>query len=176
LRAANASVPLPANHLAFNGTGPLHVSHPNYAHVFDTYIDRALEEAGVPYQQDFVSGHLLGRQYAPLTISYPEEERSSSQASFLRAALRNGRNNLKVYPHTLARKVVFNDTVATGVEVEASLYGNTRTFVLNAIKEVILSAGAFQSPQLLIVSGVGPRDQLEALNITVLADRAGVGQ
>lgn len=57
-----------------------------------------------------------------------------------------------------------------------SSYGNTNTFVLNATKEVILSAGAFQSPQLLMVSGIGPRDQLEAHNITVLADRAGVGQ
>lgn len=48
--------------------------------------------------------------------------------------------------------------------------------MLNATKEVILSAGAFQSPQLLMVSGVGPRDQLEALDITVLADRPGVGE
>ncbi|KAJ4355332.1 hypothetical protein N0V95_003007 [Ascochyta clinopodiicola] len=176
LRAVNASVPLPANDLAFNGTGPLHVSHPNFAQIFASYIDEAMEESGIPVQQDFASGHLLGRQYAPLTIAYPEEERSSSQTSFLRAALQSGRTNLKVYPNMLARRVVFNGTTtAMGVEVEASSYGNTNMFTLNATKEVILSAGAFQSPQLLMVSGIGPRDQLEAHNITVLADRPGVG-
>ncbi|KAF2126306.1 GMC oxidoreductase [Dothidotthia symphoricarpi CBS 119687] len=175
LRAANATVPLPANEMAFNGTGPLHVSHPNFAQIFASYIDGAMEESGIPVQQDFASGYLLGRQYAPLTIAYPEEERSSSQTSFLRAALRSGRTNLKVYPNMLAKKIVFNGTLtAMGVEVTSS-YGNTNTFVLNATREVIISAGAFQSPQLLMVSGIGPRDQLEAHNITVLADRAGVG-
>lgn len=96
-----------------------------------------MEESGIPVQQDFASGHLLGRQYAPLTIAYPEEERSSSQTSFLRAAQHNGRTNLKVYSHTLARKIVFNGTMAVGVEVRdtpspnpclilASLAYNTR--------------------------------------------------
>jgi choline dehydrogenase len=61
-------VPLPANPLAFNGTGPLHVSHPNFAQIFASYIDGAMEESGIPFQQDFASGHLLGRQYAPLTM------------------------------------------------------------------------------------------------------------
>jgi choline dehydrogenase len=118
LLAANANVPLPANPLAFNGTGSLHVSQPNFAQVFASYIDGAMEESGIPFQQDFVSSHLLGRQYAPLTIAYPEEKRSSSQTSFLRTALRSGRNNLKVYPHTLARRIVFNGTMAAmGVEV-----------------------------------------------------------
>lgn len=176
LRAANASVPPPANPLAFNGSGPLHVSNPNFAQIFASYVDGAMAEAGIPTQQDFASGHLLGRQYAPLTISYPEEERSSSQASYLRAALQSGRSNLVVYPNTLARRVLFNESkVATGVEVEASSYQNTNTYVLNATNEVVVSAGAFQSPQLLMVSGVGPKEQLEAHNIPVLADRPGVG-
>jgi choline dehydrogenase len=176
LRAANASVPLPANPLAFNGTGPLHISHPNFAQIFASYIDGAMDESGISVQQDFISGSLLGRQYAPLTIAYPEEERSSSQTSYLRKALESGRGNLKVYPNMLAKRIVFDgDLRAKGVEVEPSSYGNTNTFVLNATKEVILSAGAFQSPQLLMVSGIGPRDQLEAHNIIVLADRPGVG-
>lgn len=112
LRAANASVPPPANPLAFNGSGPLHVSNPNFAQIFASYVDGAMAEAGIPMQQDFSSGHLLGRQYAPLTISYPEEERSSSQVSYLRAAWQNGRENLVVYPNTLARRVVFNESKA----------------------------------------------------------------
>ena len=77
-----------------------------------------MEESGIPFQQDFASGHLLGRQYAPLTIAHPEEERSSSQTSFLRAALRSGRTNLKLYANTLARRILFDGTMtATGVEV-----------------------------------------------------------
>jgi choline dehydrogenase len=77
-----------------------------------------MEESGILVQQDFASGHLLGRQYAPLTISYPEEERSSSQSSYLRAAMRSGRTNLKVYPNTLAQRIVFDGSLnAVGVEV-----------------------------------------------------------
>jgi choline dehydrogenase len=112
LRAANASVPPPENPFAFNGTGPLHVSHPNFAQVFASYVDGAMEESGIPEQEDFASGNLLGRQYAPLTISYPEEERSSSQA-YLKQALRNGNENLKLYSHTLARQVIFDDTLTS---------------------------------------------------------------
>jgi choline dehydrogenase len=135
----------------------------------------AMEESGIPYQEDFASGSLLGRQYAPLTISYPDEERSSS-ADYLKAALHSGKENLKLYSHTLARRVVFDDNLtATGVELQTSSYANSKTFRLNATKEVILSAGAFQSPQLLMVSGIGPRAQLEAHGIDVLVDRPGVG-
>jgi choline dehydrogenase len=158
LRPANASVPLPANPLAFNGSGPLQVSHPKCAQPFGSYMDVALEEAGIPIQQDFISGDLLGRQYAPVTISYSEEERSTSRA-YLDRAVRRGRENLKIYPNTMARKVLFDDSLtATGVELEASSYGNGEVFHLNASKETILSAGAFQSPQLLMVSGIGPRE------------------
>jgi choline dehydrogenase len=175
LRAANASVPPPENPFAFNGTGPLHVSHPNFAQVFASYVDGAMEESGIPEQEDFASGNLLGRQYAPLTISYPEEERSSSQA-YLKQALRNGNENLKLYSHTLARQVIFDDTLtAKAVELQTSSYGNTKSFRLNATREIIISAGAFHSPQLLMVSGIGPRAELEAHGIDVLVDRPGVG-
>ncbi len=148
LRAANASVPAEANPDAFNATGgPLQVSYPNFAQVFASYIDGAMRESGIPEQQGFSSGSLLGRQHAPLTISYPEQERSSSEVSYLRAALRSGRDNLKVHTHTLAKRVLFDDgKTATGVQVESSAYGNANVYTLTARKEVIVSAGAFQSP------------------------------
>lgn len=176
-RASNASVSPPANPDAYNATGgPLQLSFPKFVQTFSSYADDALRDSGFPDQQDFNSGHLLGRQYATASISYPEAERSSSESSFLQAALQSGRDNLKVYTHTLAKRVLFDgNNTATGVELHAGSYGNTASFNLQARKEVVLSAGVFQSPQLLMVSGVGPRAQLEANNIKVLADRPGVG-
>ncbi|TKA25745.1 hypothetical protein B0A50_05842 [Salinomyces thailandicus] len=177
LRAANSSVPPPANAQAFSPEGgPLQVSYPNFAQIFSSWIDLGMREAGVPEQQDFSSGELLGRQYAPVTVSYPDEERSSSESSYLQTALRSGRENLKVYTHTLAKRVLFNgNKTATGVELETGSFGNVKTYHLDARKEVVLSAGAFHSPQLLMVSGIGPRAQLAAHHIPLLADRPGVG-
>jgi len=107
--------------------------------------------------------------------SYPDEERSTSQ-SYRDRAVRSDRDNLKIYLNTLARRVLFSaNLTATGVELEASVFGNSKLFHLNASKETIISVGAFQSPQLLMVSGIGPRQQLELHGIKILADRPGVG-
>lgn len=107
--------------------------------------------------------------------SYPDEERSTSQ-SYRDCAVRSDRDNLKIYPNTLARRVLFSaNLTATGVELEASVFGNSKLFHLNASKETIIAVGAFQSPQLLMVSGIGPRQQLELHGIKVLADRPSVG-
>jgi choline dehydrogenase len=74
---------------------------------------------------------------------------------------------------TQALQVIFNkDQRASGVKVQSA----GRNYTLSARNEVILSAGAFHSPQLLMVSGIGPREVLKEHNIPVLADRPGVGQ
>lgn len=176
VRAANAShIPLPANPDAYNETGgPLHISYPNFALPFSSYLALAMQELGFPIQQDFISGNLLGAQYAPVTVAPDTQTRDSSQTSFLEAAIENGLTNLKVYTHTLAKQVLFDaNNTATGVKVVS---GISEPYVLSARSEVILSAGAFQSPQLLMVSGIGPKEELEKFNIPVLADRPGVGQ
>jgi len=86
------------------------------------------------------------------------------------------RSNLKVYINTLAKKIEFDSQKrATGVVVQSRPIG-VFTYKLRARKEVILSAGAFQSPQLLMVSGIGPREELEKHKIPVLVERPGVGQ
>lgn len=73
----------------------------------------------------------------------------------------------------MAQKIVFDGSkTARAVNVKA----NGVSFTLFANKEVILSAGAFQSPQLLMVSGVGPADVLQQHNIPVVANLPGVGQ
>lgn len=132
-----------------------------------------MAQLGFPVQQDFISGNLLGAQIAPVSIR-PDQTRASSQTTYLDTALASGRTNLKVYMHSLVKRVVFSSNkTATGVEVVS---GISDPYILSAKSEVILSAGAFQSPQLLMVSGIGPKEQLQKYNIAVIADRPGVGQ
>lgn len=174
-RAANAShVPPPRNPNAYAKTNnPLQISYPTFAVPFGSWTKLAFEQLGVPVQQDFSSGSLLGVQYAPVTQDPKTQTRSSSESSFLQAYLDSGRTNLKIYAHSLARKVVFDaNNTATGVEVTTA----DATYKLSARREIVLSAGTFQSPQLLMVSGIGPRAELERHDIPVRVERPGVGQ
>lgn len=173
-RFANASAEFNVEAFSRTGGGPLQVSYANYAQSFSTWMEPALNEIGVPPTQDFNSGSLFGAQYCSSTIRPESQTRDSSQTSFLREAM--GRKNLKVYILTLAKKIVFdNNKRATGVVVDSQPFG-LFTYTLRARKEVILSAGAFQSPQLLMVSGIGPRAELAKFQIPVIAARPGVGQ
>lgn len=175
LRAENASVLAPSS-IAYSATGgPLHVSFPNTAASFSSWGQLGLRELGLPDIEDFSSGALIGSQYCPLTVRPDDQTRSTSEASYLQASF--ARNelypNLVVYIHSLGSKIIFDSNkTATGVLVKS----NNISYLLNAMKEVIVSAGVFQSPQLLMVSGVGPSQELAKHNITVVADRPGVGQ
>lgn len=132
-----------------------------------------LNEIGIPTVEDFNSGSLLGCQYCSTTIDPSTENRESSQTAFLTEAASANTNNLKIFTLSMAKRIVFAaNKKTTGVKVKTLLL----SFTLKATKEVIVSAGAFQSPQLLMVSGVGPSDQLQKLKIPVVADLPGVGQ
>lgn len=165
-RAPNATTLY--NPSAFSPTGgPLHVSYTNYAGPFSSWMHPALNEIGIPTTTDFNSGEVMGAQYCSSTIDPSTETRDSSQTSFLDAAVQ--RPNLKLYQSTLAQKILFSDDKrAVGVSIPGA--------TLSATEEVLLCAGAFQSPQLLMVSGVGPAALLTSLGIPVVADRPGVGQ
>lgn len=97
--------------------------------------------------------------------------RETSETAFLKK-LGLTQSNLVVYQSTLATKITFNGTTASGVEIDMGGF----PFTLTANKEVVLSAGAFQSPQLLMVSGIGPKDTLERFGIPVVKNLPGVGQ
>ncbi|KAG9853152.1 alcohol oxidase, partial [Aureobasidium melanogenum] len=173
LRAANASVGLVDDTAAFasNG-GPLQVSYPNFAQAWSSFFPQGFEEVGIPFlEQGISSGHLDGYASVTLTIDPTEQTRSSSETSFLREALAG--TDIVVYTHALAKRILFDqDKRATNVLVDVA----GMKFQINVTREIILSAGVFQSPQLLMVSGIGPRATLEEHGIPVVADRPGVGQ
>lgn len=158
--------------------GPLQVSFGKYEDPFGTWLQGAYQAAGQVAIKGFQIGQLLGSAYVAFTENPVNGHRSSSQSSFLESA--QSPNNLKVYNNTLAQKIIFrgHKNIAQGVVVssESTSQQAAATYTLTAKREVILSAGAFQSPQLLMVSGIGPCDTLRNLNITVLHHLPGVGQ
>jgi choline dehydrogenase len=152
--------------------GPVQVSYPNYDDPFSTWLEKGFAALGIQERREgFNSGALLGWAWPSASIDPKTAQRSSSQTSFLNAAI--AKTHLRVYHATLAKRILFNaDKVADGVLVDTG----GRQYTLSAKKEVILSAGTFQSPQLLMVSGIGPRNTLEDHQIPVLSDLQGVGQ
>ncbi|KAF2994040.1 hypothetical protein E8E13_000450 [Curvularia kusanoi] len=153
--------------------GKLDVIFPNWAGAFGTWVEQGLQVIGINPIRGFQSGELIGSSYSLATIEYERNIRASSEVAFLQPELKRENPNLLIFPSTLAKKVQFDaNKKATGVEIDRSGFNN----VLSARREVILSAGAFQSPQLLMISGVGPRETLEKYDIDVVAERLGVGQ
>lgn len=129
---------------------------------------RAGEEMGVPRVADLNRPEQEGVGYAPRTVA--GGRRQSAAQAFLKRARK--RPNLRVLTGALVDRVLFDGRRATGVQ--ARVNGTPCTF--RAGGEVILSAGALMSPQLLQRSGVGEADHLRSLGIDVVTDSPGVGQ
>ena len=108
--------------------------------------------------------------YFPMTTNNVDGKRISTARAYLTNEVRN-RPNLTVLGSTDMRKILFEGNRACGVEVA----GPSGERTLHA-KEVILSAGALQSPAMLMRAGIGPAEHLKELGIPVRADRPGTGQ
>jgi choline dehydrogenase len=125
---------------------------------------RGAEELGVPRSSDFNSGHQEGVGYYKLFTR--EGFRSSSATAYLRLAER--RESLRVETDCHATRILFDGKRAVGVQTPKGEF--------KASREVIVCAGAIQSPQLLQLSGIGPRALLRQFNIPVVHDLPGVGE
>jgi 5'-oxoaverantin cyclase / versicolorin B synthase len=170
-RPANATTKNDFSAFSDSG-GPVQVAYPYWTNSISSWVDKALEKLGFPEAQGFSNGNLLGRSYITHTIHPYTRRRDTSSTSYLREALMES-NNLNLYTRTLVKKILFDDNKkATGVLVNTDGF----EWKIAAKKEVIVSAGVMRSPQLLMVSGIGPKATLQSLDIPVLADRPGVGQ
>ena len=152
----------------FHGVGgPLAVSDLCDRHPLAEAFVEAAVQCGHHRNDDFNGSIQEGAGYYQTTMR--KGVRSSTAAGYLKQARR--RANLKVVSEALATRIVFEDRRATGVEY---LAGNEKRRA-SANAEVIVAGGAFNSPQLLQLSGLGPASLLQSHGITVVADAPGVG-
>ncbi|KAK6601343.1 choline dehydrogenase [Botrytis cinerea] len=146
----------------------------------------AFFELGVSYIKDSFAGLNAGGVFFIISSITPDtKERSTSQSFLLPSSNLTFRPNLHVLTSNTVTKILFStpsnysstnpkEPRATGVEYAAGV--NEEKFTVNAEKEVILSAGAQRTPQLLQISGIGRRDVLEDLGIDVIVESEGVGE
>jgi choline dehydrogenase len=147
--------------------GPLGVSDVRDRHPLAQAFIEAAQQCGYPRNDDFNGAVQEGAGFYQTTMR--NGVRSSTAAAYLKPARRRG--NLHVVSDALATRILFEGRRATGVEY---LAGNeTRSARANV--EVLVASGAFNSPQLLQLSGLGPADLLRAFGIPVIADLPGVG-
>lgn len=148
--------------------GPLHVSRPQVKHPLARAFVEASAQAGYPYNEDTNGAQREG--FGPVDVTVSRGRRASTASAYLRPA--RSRPNLTVVTGAHVARVLFEGRRAAGLVFRKGRNEQTAS----AEREVILSAGALNSPQLLMLSGIGPADHLREHGITPLLDLPGVGQ
>jgi choline dehydrogenase len=154
---------------AYRGTGgPVYVALPKDSNPIARALVEAGPEVGLPVIEDNNAGQMEGVSFFNLTIK--DGKRHSVARSYLAPAMQ--RPNLTVLTHAETRRLVFERTRCRGVEFSA----RGQALAANAAREVVLCAGVIGSPRLLLLSGIGPEEDLKALRIPLVAPLPGVGR
>src|SRR5665647_3059643 len=152
----------------FHGAdGPLPVSNLSHADPLSAAFIEAAAQTGIPRNPDFNGATQEGAGFFQTTTRYGR--RASTAVAYLRPA--KARKNLHVETSALAQRIVFEGRRAAAVEYRRQ--GALQT--VRARKEILVSSGAYNSPQLLQLSGVGPAELLRTHGIDVVLDAPGVG-
>ena len=152
------------------GNGPVSTSNGNNMKLnplYEAFIE-AGKEAGYPETKDYNGEQQEG--FGPMHMTVGGGVRSSTSNAYIKPA--KNRSNLKILTNVLVQKVILENKIATGVEY--SINGNKKA--LKANREVILCAGSIGSPQLLQLSGIGPKKVLDDAGVDVLHELPGVGE
>ncbi|MEM1144963.1 MAG: GMC family oxidoreductase N-terminal domain-containing protein [Pseudomonadota bacterium] len=148
--------------------GPLNVADLRDPNVLSRAFVAAAVEQGYAEQTEFNQADQEG--FGLYQVTQKNGMRNSTAVAYLHPALE--RDNIVIQGEALVQKLLMEDDRCVGVAFEAG----GETFEVGAKKEVILSAGTIGSPQILMLSGIGPANQLESLGIDVVADLPGVGE
>lgn len=152
-----------------NNMGPLGVSNPISPLPICEAFFQAGQQLNIPFNPDFNGEQQAGFGYYQLTQK--NARRSSTSVAYLRPAEQCA--NLTVLYNTLTLRIVMRGNKATAVEIARDNSRNCQTIQVG--KEVILSSGAFGSPKLLMLSGIGPQQHLHQLGIEIKQALEGVG-
>ncbi len=149
-------------------SGPIVVERLGDLHPIEQAFLDAAAEAGIALVEDYNGAEQEG--VTAFDANIDAGRRSGSAAACIRPA--RSRPNFSLRDHARVTRLLFDGTRAIGVEY----LRRGRLEQVRAAREIIVSAGAFQSPQLLMLSGIGPADHLREHGIEVLLDLPGVGQ
>ena len=130
------------------------------------FVESAIQDG---FKEDEDMNHPDSTGIGPIPMNNPEGVRMSTALTYLRAV--RHRLNLTVRPDVVVRRILFDGNTAVGVEVESG--GEIYQIEAN---QIVLSSGAMASPQLLMLSGVGPAGHLAEIGIPLVHDLPGVGQ
>jgi choline dehydrogenase-like flavoprotein len=154
---------------AFRGdAGPLKTrKSPAQDHVYDAFV-KAAPELGYPLNDDYNAGEQGG--FGRLQHTIGNGRRCSAAVAYLRPAMTRG--NITLRTRAQATRILFEGPRASGIEYVQ----DGKKHEARADGEVILSGGAYNSPQLLMLSGIGPADELRERGVAPRVDLAGVGK
>jgi choline dehydrogenase len=149
--------------------GLLNVGFAQYPSPLNNVFLEACAETGIPYNEDYNGQVQLGASMLQYTIK--NNRRHSTATAFLRPAMT--RSNLTVRTNVMVKQIIIEKEKATGVEF---FTGSNSTEKIYCNKEVVLSAGAVKSPQLLLLSGIGAEQTLKKVDIDVKVPLPGTGE
>lgn len=150
------------------GDGPLNVCDFPDQHPVSAALVEACVEYGIPFKEDLNDGNQEGVSFFQMTAK--NGRRQSTAVAYLHPVMK--RQNLLVETHAMTTKIIFRGKKAVGVEFDQG--GQRRRVMVS--REVILAAGAVESPKLLEVSGVGQGALLQKLGVQVVQDSPLVGE
>ncbi|MBM3607755.1 MAG: choline dehydrogenase [Alphaproteobacteria bacterium] len=152
----------------FHGAGgPVDVVPVDFPDMHFAAIRDAAQAAGIPFNED--ANGAVQDGIARMEQNTKAGKRASTARAYLAPAM--GRSNLTIVTHALTHRIIVEHHRARGVEI----IRNGQRETLWAEREIILSAGAYNSPQILMLSGIGPADELKAHGIACVHDLPGVG-